>query len=86
MSTLDEHRRPVAIWDLKLDRVFLSQSKKLNAAKRAEFAALTENPALVLPPAREGVTVFVDVGLLLSGGMGERNVAELGTVGCSCAT
>ncbi|MDT5057257.1 MAG: hypothetical protein QOE52_3722 [Mycobacterium sp.] len=34
------------MWDLKLDRNFLSQSKRLNEAKRAEFASLTENPSL----------------------------------------
>lgn len=45
-AQLDENDRPIAMWDLKLDRKFLSQSQKLNATKRAEFASLTENPNL----------------------------------------
>jgi hypothetical protein len=45
-AALDASGKPIAVWDLQLDRKFLSQSKKLNAAKRAEFAALTENPSL----------------------------------------
>jgi hypothetical protein len=45
-AKLDENNRPVAMWDLKFDREFLARSKKLNAAKRAEFASLTENPNL----------------------------------------
>lgn len=46
ISAFDQKRQPIGMWDLKLDRSFLSQSKKLNATKRAEFAALTENPSL----------------------------------------
>ena len=46
ISAFDQKRQPIGMWDLKLDRSFLSQSKKPNATKRAEFAALTENPSL----------------------------------------
>lgn len=46
-AALDENDSPIAVWDLKLDRKFLSQSKRLNAAKRAEFASLTENPSFL---------------------------------------
>lgn len=46
LSAFDENRQPIGMWDFKLDCSFLSQSKKLNATKRAEFAALTENPSL----------------------------------------
>jgi hypothetical protein len=45
-AALDENRKPFGVWDLQLDRNFLAQAKKLTAAKRAEFAALTENPSL----------------------------------------
>jgi hypothetical protein len=47
IAELDENDRPVAMWDLKLNRKLLSRSERLNAAKRAEFASLTENPSLL---------------------------------------
>jgi hypothetical protein len=46
-AALDTNRQPVAVWDLKLDRKFLSQSKSVkNERMKAEFASLTENPSL----------------------------------------
>jgi hypothetical protein len=45
-AQLDASGQPIGMWDLRLDRVFLSKSKALNADKRAEFASLTENPSL----------------------------------------
>ncbi len=46
MATRDGDGNTIAIWDLKLDRAVMSQSRKLNAAMKAEFAGLTENPSL----------------------------------------
>lgn len=45
-AALDANRQPIAMWDLKLDCEFLSRSPRLNAAKKAEFGSLTENPSL----------------------------------------
>jgi hypothetical protein len=45
-TMLDDSGEPVGMWDLKLDRAVMSQSRKLSKEKKAKFAALTENPSL----------------------------------------
>ncbi|MDT7764500.1 MAG: hypothetical protein QOC63_3920 [Mycobacterium sp.] len=45
-TALDTNRQPIGMWDLQLDREFLSQSKRVNERMKAEFASLTENPSL----------------------------------------
>ena len=45
-ASLDKSGQTVAVWDLQMDRKVMSQSKKISAEKKAEFASLTENPSL----------------------------------------
>jgi hypothetical protein len=44
-TTLDEDRRPIGIWDLRLDRSVICQSPKAKRALKDELAPLAENPS-----------------------------------------